>query len=251
MTGPSSSGWLSRHDHRKKTQTSSSPLRAIFKRTELCFVLSCLLPITMDRPSVDWISMSALTPGRQPSSWMLANPFHAWILISSSSPASNCRLFLLAFCLNTLLPSSQHSGLWLAPFLILETWLSITWHVLQDYMWPREQVGWTVVWEPSRKEAHLTSHWLSNAWQRENLSSASRVGGEEADPQLRSGLCGKEDFTTSFWLLWECYLHQGASGSSELNICLVGKCLPFFFEVWHPSCHWKPLCQDSMTFLES
>lgn len=44
-----------------------------------------------------------------------------------------------------------------------------------------------------------------------------------------------------------------ASGSPELSICLFRRCLPFCFEVWHPLCYPKtrPLCQDSVKFLES
>ena len=111
--------------------------------------------------------------------------------------------------LNALLLPSKHSG-----FLLLETWLSITWYMFQDSMWPREQDGCALCRKPSSREAHLTVHWLNSTWQSENPENGRRRRRPHLCPRLRS-----RGFTSSCWVHWECELHREvqnwAAASSE------------------------------------
>lgn len=208
----------------------------------------------MYRPSVDWISLSAPTAGRQPTPWVLVNPFHSCNFNCIFSPAKNC-VDIVFINLWFKCPVAFLTALRIVTDSIFNSW-TLAFHysyVLQDHMWPGEQSGWTVVWKPSSKEAHLSTHWLNSGWQSKNPSCTLRMGGEAVAPQPSSGLCSKEDFPSSCWVRLKCCLRQRASGGSELNIRLVRKCLPFSFEVWHPSCYHKarPLCQKSVKFPES
>lgn len=208
----------------------------------------------MYRPSVRWISLSAPTPAGSPLPGCWWTLFIVAILISSSTPAKNC-VDTVFINLWFKCPIAFLTALRIVTDSIFNSWnlASHSLYKLQDCMWPGEQSGWTGVWKPSSKEARLSTHWLNSGWQSKNPSSTMRMGGEAVDPQPSSGLCSKEDFTSSCWVRLECRLHQRASGSSELNICRVRKCLPLSFEVWRPSCYHKarPLCQKSVKFPES
>lgn len=115
-------------------------------------------------------------------------PFVVEILFSSSSPATD---YVDIVVINLLFecPVASFTALRIVTgsFFNFETWLSITWYMLQDYMWPTEQRSWAVVWKPSSKGALLATHWLTLPWQSGNLSSALRTGDEEVDHSYAQG----------------------------------------------------------------
>lgn len=163
----------------------------------------------MYRSSVDWISLSAPTPAGSPLPGCWWTPFIVAILISSSSPAKNC-VDIVFINLWFKCPVAFLTALRIVTDSIFNSW-NLAFHysyMLQDYMWPGEQSGWTGVWKPSSKEARLSTHWLNSGWQSKNPSSTLRLGGEAVDPQPSSGLCSREDFTSSCWVRLECCLHQ-------------------------------------------
>ena len=144
MTGPSSSGWPNRQDHRKRTLPPSH--RAIFKRKEsMCFVLSCFCQLPCIDPQKSWISTSAPTVGRPPPPWVLMiNPFHGWNFNFhlQALPRTVWTLCFLIFCLDALLPPSQYSGFHFE-FLKLDFPLHGTcFRTTRD----PESKGWAIVW---------------------------------------------------------------------------------------------------------
>lgn len=207
-----------------------SPFGAIFKRKELmCFVLSCVLPITMYiNPQKNWISVSAPTSGKQPNPWVLVNSFHGQkTLVFIFRPLHElCRgCFLLIFHLNALLLPSEHSGLRL-----LETWLSTAWYMGQDSVGPREQAGCAVCRRPSGREAQLSA---PAELLRPERGPSERAAGTQSAAVSR---VRQQRF---YLILLSSLGTLTASGSSELSLCLFRRCLPFCFEVWHPLCYPK------------
>ncbi|CAI9171372.1 unnamed protein product [Rangifer tarandus platyrhynchus] len=102
--------------------------------------------------------------------------------------------------------------------------------MFQDSMGPREQDGCAMCRRPSGREAQLTVPAEQLLPEREPSELAAKAWSAAVSraPQQR------------FYLILLSSLGTlTASGSSELSICLLRRCLPFCFEVWHPLCYPK------------